>query len=68
MGRTVASVRDEAEVNIAQMDLDAALSRLKAAQNLVRSGAAGADHIESSIVDTRVRQVQSMLKEQALER
>ena len=68
MGRTVASVRDEAEVNIAQMDLDAALSRLKAAQNLVRSGAAGVDHIESSIVDTRVREVQSMLKEQALER
>ena len=68
LGRPVASVRDEAEVNLAQMDLDAALARLKAAQNLVRTSSVSVDHIESSIVDTRVRQVQSMLKEQALER
>jgi hypothetical protein len=34
----------------------------------VRRGAGGADHIEASIIDTRARQVESTLREQALER
>jgi predicted Zn-dependent protease len=66
-GRTVASVRAEAEANVAQLDYDAALSRFKAAQELARS-APETDHFEASIVDTRRREIEQLLREQALER
>jgi predicted Zn-dependent protease len=62
------AVRAEAEAHVAHLDLRAALDRLKAAQDLVRKGAAGGDHIEASIIDTRTRQLESLLREQALER
>ncbi len=68
LGRTVAAVRDDAEANMAQLDYASALARLKAAQALARKSTANADHIEASIVDTRTRQVESLLREQALER
>jgi predicted Zn-dependent protease len=68
LGRTVAAVRDEAEANMAQLDYQAAFTRFKAAQNLARKSIDKADHIEASIVDTRARQVELLLKEQALER
>lgn len=68
LGRTVAAVRDEAEASMAQLDYNAAQTRFKAAQNLARKSTAGADHIEASIVDTRARQVELLLREQALER
>lgn len=68
-GLVLRSVRAEGEAQAAQLDYAAALDRFKAAQALVRSAAgAGVDHIEASIVDTRTRQVQSLLREQALER
>ncbi|MEY3447243.1 MAG: hypothetical protein RIR45_1998 [Pseudomonadota bacterium] len=67
-GRTVAAVRAEAEVYVAQLDYAGALTRLKVAQDMVRSRVAGADHIEASIVDTRTRQVELTLREQAVER
>jgi len=59
---------------VARLDYAAALDRFKAAQELVhqrRGGngaSAAADYIEASIIDTRQRQVQALLKEQALER
>ena len=63
-------IRAEGEVQVARLDYAGALDRFKAAQTLVHDspGAAGIDHIEASIVDTRARQVQSLLREQALER
>lgn len=67
-GRTVASIRAEAEANVAQLDYQAALSRLKAAQDMARTNPQAGDHFEASIVDTRVRQVEQLLREQALER
>jgi predicted Zn-dependent protease len=67
-GQSVRAVRAEAESRVAQLDYTAALDRFKAAQELVRRGTGGADHIEASIIDTRVRQVESTLREQALER
>lgn len=67
-GRIVAAVRAEAEVNIAYFDYAAAVSRLKAAQLLYRSSPQNADHIEASIVDVRLRQVEQLLREQAVER
>jgi predicted Zn-dependent protease len=66
-GRTVASVRAEAEANVAHLDYDAALARFKAAQELVRN-APETDHFEASIVDTRRREIEQLLREQALER
>lgn len=65
-GQGVRAVRAEAESRVAQLDYTAALDRFKAAQDMVRRGAG--DHIEASIIDTRARQVESLLREQALER
>lgn len=68
-GRMMASIRAEAEASLAQMDYAGAMSRLKAAQDVARKGVQGsADHMEASIVDTRARYVESLLREQLLER
>ena len=67
-GKTLSAVRAEAEVNVAQLDYPAALARLKAAQDMARKGVAAGDHIEASIVDTRTRQVELFVREQAVER
>ena len=42
------------------------MARLRAAQELARKGTP--DHIEASIIDTRARAVEALLREQALER
>lgn len=68
-GRMLASIRAEAEASLAHMDYAGAMSRLKAAQDVARKGVQGsADHMEASIVDTRARYVESLLREQLLER
>ena len=67
-GQALRSIRAEAEAQVAHLDYQAALDRFKAAQDLARKGGAGGDHIEASIIDTRARQVESLLREQALER
>jgi predicted Zn-dependent protease len=67
-GQVLRAIRAEAEAQVAYLDYAAALDRLKAAQDLVRKGGAGGDHIEASIIDTRARQVESLLREQSLER
>ncbi len=67
-GRTLSSIRAQAEVNVAQLDYPAALSRFKTAQDWARKNGAGTDHYEASIVDTRTRQVELLVREQALER
>jgi predicted Zn-dependent protease len=67
-GRTLSSIRAQAEVHVAQLDYPAALSRFKSAQDWARKGGAATDHFEASIVDTRTRQVESLVREQALER
>jgi predicted Zn-dependent protease len=64
------AVRAEAESRVAQLDYPAALDRLKAAQELMRSGRDGSGqntHIEASIIDTRTRQVAALIREQTLE-
>jgi predicted Zn-dependent protease len=67
-GRTLSSIRAQAEINMAHLDYPAALSRFKAAQEWARRDGAGTDHFEASIVDTRTRQVELLVREQALER
>lgn len=71
-GQRLRAIRAEAEAQVAQLDYAAAIDRFKAAQELVRNmareGTLGGDHIEASIIDTRARQVELLLREQALER
>ena len=69
-GQTSRAIRADAESRVAQLDYAAALDRLKAAQEILRRGSESAGrntHIESSIVDTRTRQVAALLREQTLE-
>ena len=63
----VRAVRADAEARFAQLDYAGALDRLRAAQGIMRSNPASADFMEASIIDTRARQVDSLVKEQALE-
>ncbi|BCO25665.1 beta-barrel assembly-enhancing protease [Rhodoferax lithotrophicus] len=64
------ALRAEAEAHMAQLDYAGALDRLKAAQDRLHgtnSREASADHIDASIIDTRRRQIEELLKEQAKE-
>lgn len=64
------ALRAEAEARVAQLDYAGALDRLKAAQDRPRAPgavAASADHIDASIIDTRRRQIEGLLKEQSQE-
>ena len=63
----VQAIRAEAESRAAQLDYAGALDRLKAAQTLMRSKPGSADFVEGSILDTRTRQVELLVKEQALQ-
>ncbi len=65
-GQALRAIRSEAEARVAWLDYPAARDRLRAAQEMVRRGTT--DHIEASIIDTRARAVESLFREQALER
>jgi predicted Zn-dependent protease len=65
--QNVRAVRADAESRAAQLDYPAALDRFKAAQGLMRSSPGNADYVEGSIIDTRARQMESLVKEQALQ-
>nr|WP_232077523.1 MULTISPECIES: M48 family metalloprotease [unclassified Variovorax] len=69
---TLRAVRADAEANVAILDYPGARDRLKAAQELVRKseekpGGTPIDHYEASIIDTRERAVEALVKEQAAE-
>jgi len=62
------ALRAQAEVSAVRLDYAGALDRLRAAQDLVRNPSASqahGSHIDASIIDTRQRQVEALLKEQA---
>jgi predicted Zn-dependent protease len=67
-GQTLRSIRADAESRAAQLDWQAALDRLHAAQEFARRGAGARDHIEASIIDARAREMQSLLREDKLQR
>lgn len=68
-GQQLRAIRADAEAQVAHLDYQAAMDRFKAAQDLARHRPmTGSNYIDASIVDTRARQVQSLLKEQSLER
>ena len=58
------ALRAQAEAQVAIRDFSAAQDRLKAAQDLARRGG-NQDHIEASIIDTRLRAVTELLREEA---
>jgi hypothetical protein len=58
------ALRAEAEAQVAHYDYAAAVDRFKAAQDLARKAGAGADYFEASIIDTRLRAVDELLREQ----
>jgi predicted Zn-dependent protease len=63
------AIRAEGEVQMSIYDFAGAVDRFKAARALSAKGnLRPADHIEASIIDTRLRQAESRLREQALER
>ena len=57
-----ARVRAQAEARAALGDINGAIDRLRAAQSLVRSGAAN-DFIEASVIDARLRQLAALRRE-----
>ncbi len=63
----VRAVRADAEANVAILDYPAARDRFKAAQELMRKPGVPIDHYEASIVDTRARAVEVLVKQQAEE-
>ena len=68
--QSLRALRAEAEARVAQLDYAGALDRLKAAQDRLQNAGASsssADYIDASIIDTRRRQIEALLKEQALE-
>ena len=63
---TLRAVRADAEANVAILDYPAARDRFKAAQEIIRQSKV-VDHYEASIIDTRARAVDVLVKEQAAE-
>ena len=64
---TARAIRADAEAQVAQQDYPAALDRLRAAQAMLRSNPASGDFMDASIIDTRARQVELLVREQALQ-
>ena len=62
-GQALAGLRAEAEAQVARLDWEGALDRFRAAQDLAkRVRLKEGEHIEASIVDTRLREVQAQLR------
>ena len=61
-GQRLRAMRAQAEARAALGDISGAIDRLRAAQTLVRSGAAN-DFIEASVIDSRLRQLETMRRQ-----
>lgn len=66
-GQPLRALRAEAESHAAYYDYPAALDRLRAAQDLARQHHSAADYVQASIVDTRLRALEVLVREQAAE-
>ena len=69
-GQTLRAIRAEAEAQVALLDFGAAADRLRAAQDWIRKApdARAIDQIEAAVIDTRWREVQQVLRQQASEK
>jgi predicted Zn-dependent protease len=66
LGQPLRSLRAEGEAQYAMGDLRGAIDRMRAGQRLAQSGGA-ADFIESSVIDSRLRDLQSQQRQLAAE-
>ena len=64
-GQPARAARADAEAKLAHLDTAAAHDRLRAAQQIARE--TGVNHIEASIIDARLRQVQAQLRQEQIE-
>jgi predicted Zn-dependent protease len=64
---TLRAIRADAEANVAVLDYPGARDRFKAAQEFIHKGGGPIDHYEASIVDTRARAIEVLVREQAAE-
>ena len=64
-GQHARAARADAEAKLAHLDTTAAHDRLRAAQQIARE--TGVNHIEASIIDARLRQVQAQLRQEQTE-
>jgi predicted Zn-dependent protease len=72
-GDALRAIRAQAEARAMELDYGAAVDRFKAAQTLAHQMASegkldGAGHMEASIIDARLRELERLRREQALER
>ena len=72
-GKTLRAIRAQAQVHWLQQDVTGAQDRLRAAQALVQQKTRDGqmergDHIEASIIDANLRQLDSLRREQLLQR
>jgi predicted Zn-dependent protease len=68
-GQTLPSLRAEGEAQMARLDWSGAVDRFRAAQDWAKNNRLQAgDHIEASIVDTRLRQAQTQIRAMQTER
>ena len=68
-GQTLPSLRAEGEAQMARMDWQGAIDRFRAAQDWAKTHTLQAgDHIEASIVDTRLRYAQTLMRDMQTER
>jgi beta-barrel assembly-enhancing protease len=65
LNQPLRALRSEAESRLAVGDLGGAVDRLRAAQRLVRggSGAGAGDFIEASVIDARLRDIESLRRQ-----
>ncbi len=63
-GQRLRAMRAQAEARAALGDINGAIDRLRAAQALVRSGAAN-DFIEASVIDSRLRKLEGLRRQLA---
>ena len=66
-GQTVRAIRADAESQVALMDYQAALDRFKAAQLMMRGSPGAVDFMDGSIIDTRTRQIELLIREKTLQ-
>jgi predicted Zn-dependent protease len=68
-GQILPSLRAEGEAQMARMDWQGAIDRFRAAQDWAKTHTLQAgDHIEASIVDTRLRYTQTLMRDMQTER
>jgi predicted Zn-dependent protease len=67
LNQPLRALRGEAEARVALGDLGGAIERLRAGQRLARSGGAAVDHIDASVIDARLREVEGQRRAQLLD-